>query len=91
MARSSARTVAAYTGTPQLEDLIKGVAKKSGAYGVATHQGGLATAARLAGRDGAGQLVIAELGDMALDEAAESLQALTANGQATILLGKRND
>ncbi|MBI1220165.1 MAG: hypothetical protein GC186_16635 [Rhodobacteraceae bacterium] len=91
MIKSAQRKISAYLGTQEAEQAVRQASDRLGWDRPTIHRGGLATAARLAGKAGSRQTIIAELGDMNSQDAAESLRALAANSTQVIVLGERND
>ena len=91
MNSSVQRSIPAYVSTPDAEDLVRRASAELGLDRLAVHRGSLATAARLAGRAANGETIIAELGEMSPQDAAESLRTLAEGQSRVILLGQRND
>lgn len=91
MSRSAQRRIAAYVGTDVAEEVVRQASDRLGWDRPTIHRGGLATAARLAGKAGPRQTIVAELGELTAQDAAESLRALAANSTQVIVLGLQND
>ncbi|WP_127902254.1 AAA family ATPase [Solirhodobacter olei] len=81
----------AYLETPAAEAALRGVAERMPWPALDMHKGGLATAARVAGRTGGARSIIAELGTMTGEGAEEALRALAEAEVSVVLLGERDD